>query len=179
MAQVQKTPVMVLQELSTKLGISPPVYELITELTKQGTHKNEFFYEVQAFQRIARGTGSSKQIAKHDAAKRMLQQLQDANIYHPAENPVHGFVPGSAKLNNQPIKTSVNCIGTLCELCEENDIPQPQFEEILDVGPPHCRQFTYDCIVNSIRTRATASTKKQARQLAAKDMLEKYDFPFR
>lgn len=175
MAQVTKTPVMVLQELTVKHTVPPPVYELIPELTKQGTHKNEFFYQVRVFDSYAYGTGSSKQIAKHDAAKNMLNQLQKIGVYHPAENPVQGFVPGCATLNDKPIKTSVNCIGTLCELCEENKIPQPQFEEISDVGPPHCRQFTYDCVVASVRTRATAGTKKQAKQLAAKEMLEKYD----
>lgn len=165
---------MVLQELAVKHGQSPPAYELIPELTKQGTHKNEFFYQVQAFEYVARGTGSSKQIAKHDAAKRMLQVLKEEKIYNPVENPVQGFVPGAPTLNIQPIKTSVNCIGSLCELCEENNIPQPEFVEISDVGPPHFRQFTYDCVVNSVRTRATATTKKQAKQLAAKEMLEKW-----
>lgn len=174
MTQAIKTPVMVLQELSVKHGAKPPVYELIPELTKQGTHRNEFYYQVKAFNYYAYGNGSSKQIAKHDAAKKMLNALQEVGLYRPAENPVQGFVPGCATLNDKPIKTSVNCIGTLCELCEENKIPQPEFVEISDVGPPHCRQFTYDCIVASVRTRATASTKKQAKQLAANEMLEKY-----
>lgn len=79
-------------------------------------------------------------------------------------------------LSNKPIKTSVNCILTLYELCEENKIPQPIFKEISDVGPPHCREFTYDCMVASVRTRATASTKKQAKQIAAQEMLEKCVF---
>lgn len=173
MAQIVKTPVMVLQELATKRGVAPPVYDLVPEQTKQGTHSNEFCYQVEAFEILARGRGSSKQIAKHDAAKNMLNLLQQEGIYLPSENPVQGFVPGSAQLSRDPIKTSVNCIGNLCLLCEENNIPQPQFIEISDVGPPHCRQFTYDCIVASVRTRAIASTKKQAKQLAAKDMLER------
>lgn len=178
MAQVTKTPVMVLQELSVKRGVPPPVYELVPELTKQGTHKNEFYYEVSAFADVAYGSGSSKQIAKHDAARNMLNQLQACGLYRPSENPVQGFVPGFATLDNKPIKTSVNCIGTLCDLCEENKIPQPRFEEVSDVGPPHCRQFTYDCIVSSVRTRAMASTKKQAKQLAAEQMLERLYFSF-
>lgn len=48
MARNTKTPVMVLQELTVKKGMSPPEYTLLTELTKQGTHENEFHYRLSS-----------------------------------------------------------------------------------------------------------------------------------
>lgn len=100
MAQAGKTPVMVLQELMQKKGAAPPVYEIIPELTKQGTHINEFYYRVTAHDYTAFGKGSSKQIAKHDAAKAMLNNLQEVGLYHPADNPVQVVPLQLIKLEN-------------------------------------------------------------------------------
>lgn len=169
-----KTPAMVLQELTVKLGLAPPNYTLLRELTKQNTHQNEFYYQVTAAYKCTVGCGSSKQIAKHDAARGILKMLEEDGIYKPAENPMQDFIPGlNSTMKDGPVKTAVNCISTLSDLCDENKIPMPQFVEISDVGPPHCRQFTYECSVGSVKTRATASTKKQAKQIAAKEILDR------
>lgn len=165
---------MVLQELTVKRGLPPPTYTLMNERTKQGTHQNEFYYQVVAAYSRAIGNGSSKQIAKHDAAKKLLAILEQDGIYKPAENPMQDSIPGlSSTVKNAPVKTPVNCISTLSDMCDENKIPMPRFVEISDVGPPHCRQFTYECSVGSVKTRATATTKKQAKQIAAKEILDR------
>lgn len=65
-------------------------------------------------------------------------------------------------------------LATLSDLCFENKILNPIYNEVSDVGPPHNRQFTYECIVASIMTQATGATKKKARHMAAKNMLEKF-----
>lgn len=65
--------------------------------------------------------------------------------------------------------------GPLKDICLEYKIPDPIFTLISDVGPPHSREFTYECTVASIKTVATGNTKKMAKQLAAKQMLERYE----
>lgn len=175
MTQSAKTPVMVLQELTVKRCWPPPEYELIRDLTIQGTHINEFHYRVEVANRTAYGDGSSKQIAKHAAAKGLLEVLAKDGLYHPNENPIQSIPGLNEKVaSNYPVNTPVNCIQPLNEFCDENKIPTPKFEEVSAEGPPHCREFTYDCRVASITTRAKASTKKQAKQIAAKEMLDRY-----
>lgn len=65
------------------------------------------------------------------------------------------------------------CLGKLKDICIENKIEDPIFTELSDVGPPHAREFTYECKIGSLRTVATGNTKKMAKQLTAKDMLAK------
>ncbi|KAF5295050.1 hypothetical protein FQR65_LT10603 [Abscondita terminalis] len=163
-----KTPVMVLQELSVKRGWVTPEYNITH--SKQGTHENEFHYEVKVESVVGYGVGRSKQIAKHEAARSALESLMKLNLYSPDETVIKA--PRSEAVGS-PIKLVVNAIGNLTDICAENKIPFPTFTEISDVGPPHCKEFTYDCQIALITTRATAGTKKQAKQLAAKEMLDR------
>lgn len=163
-----KTPVMVLQELSVKRGWITPEYNLTH--SKHGTHENEFHYEVKVESVVGYGMGRSKQIAKHEAARSALKSLKELDMYSPDETIIKAPRSESA---GSPIKLVVNAIGNLNEVCLENKIPFPTFKEISDVGPPHCKEFTYECQIALICTRATAGTKKQAKQLAAKEMLER------
>ncbi|KAF5272714.1 hypothetical protein FQA39_LY07741 [Lamprigera yunnana] len=163
-----KTPAMVLQELAVRKGWISPEYTIIH--SKEGTHENEFHYKVIVESVVARGVGRSKQIAKHEAANNALEKLAALNIYTPDETVLKA--PRSEGINS-PIKLAVNCIGSLNEICSEYKVPLPTFIQVSDVGPPHCKEFTYDCKIASICTRATSGTKKQAKQLAAKDMIER------
>lgn len=174
--QNTKTPAMVLQEFTVKHGYSPPEYVLIA--SKTGTHENEFHYEVNVSNDVttvtALGFGRSKQVAKHDAASKALKILADKKLYDPNINPVQEFNAQSHRNeSDSPSELPGNYIGTLRDLCAEKKLPYPEFNEISDVGPPHCREFTYECRIASIVTQSTANTKKQARQLAARDMLNK------
>ncbi|KAF5272715.1 hypothetical protein FQA39_LY07742 [Lamprigera yunnana] len=168
MANNTKTPAMVLQELTVQKGWISPEYTIIH--SKEGTHENEFHYNVIVESVLGRGVGRSKQIAKHKAANNALEKLASLNMYTPDETVLKA--PRSEGINS-PIKLAVNCIGSLNEICSENKVPLPAFIQVSDVGPSHCKEFTYDCKIASIYTRATAGTKKQAKQLAAKDMIER------
>ncbi|KAG5890378.1 hypothetical protein JTB14_029744 [Gonioctena quinquepunctata] len=167
-----KTPAMVLQELTVKRGLAPPTYEITHAQT--GTHNNRFDYMVRVAGIVAEGTGTSKQIAKHDAAQSALTQLEEIGIYNPSEIPVQEFnIPTSFATPASPFKASPNCIGPLKDLCVDQKIQDPVFTLVSDLGPPHCREFTYECTVASLKTIATANTKKMAKQLAAQEMMEK------
>ncbi|EFA05903.1 R2D2 protein isoform X1 [Tribolium castaneum] len=170
--QNTKTPAMVLQEFTMKRGFSPPEYILV--MSKTGTHENEFHYKVNVANVCGLGFGRSKQVAKHNAASKALEILAEQGLYDPSSNPVQEFNAQSHRNeSDSPQKPPVNFIGNLKDMCCEFKLPYPEFKEISDVGPPHCREFTYECCIASITTQATANTKKQAKQLAAREMLEK------
>nr|CAH7762345.1 unnamed protein product [Callosobruchus chinensis] len=84
-----KTPVMVVQELSVKKGLAPPLYDLI--VSQMGTHQNRFDYQVTLDGIQAIGTGTSKQISKHNAAHNLLLKLKELGRYNPEEFPVQQF----------------------------------------------------------------------------------------
>lgn len=195
---LSKTPAMVLQELCVKKHFASPNYEVIDAET--GSHINRFDYQVTVANVTGMGTGSSKQISKHEAALDALKQLQELGIYDPKELPVQEFKPvlphnktspTSVPSSDSPYKSSPNAIGILIkniiydlyncfilgplkELCFEYKIPEPIFIMINEDGPPHSKEFTYECCVASLKTVYTSSTKKLAKQYAAKEMLEKY-----
>nr|QRW27850.1 R2D2 [Phaedon cochleariae] len=176
MSKITKTPAMVLQELATQKGFGPPTYEII--FSKSGTHENRFDYKVRVAGVEAMGIGTSKQISKHEAAHNALRMLEEMGIYNPAEMPLQEFkkVPAaSSSVPHSPIMVAPapNSIAPLKDLCLDNKINDPTFILISDVGPPHQREFTYECRIDSIRTVATGSTKKMAKQLAAQEMMEK------
>ncbi|CAG9759471.1 unnamed protein product [Ceutorhynchus assimilis] len=170
MAQNAKTPVMVLQELAMHKGFGTPDYEII--FAAAGSHQNRFDYRVTVAGIQASGSGSSKQISKHQAAHNALMRLKELGIYVPAENPVASFkVP--LRDEGSPFEPALNCIVELGYITTENKLPCAEFVEISSVGPPHKREFTFDCKMASLTTTATASTKKMAKQIAAKEMIEK------
>ncbi|GJQ69786.1 hypothetical protein Trydic_g22344 [Trypoxylus dichotomus] len=158
---------MLLQELAVKRS-TVPEYELI--FSQQGTHENVFHYKVSLLNEQAIGVGRSKKEAKHEAASKALEQLAEKGIYHPDMVNCH---PVGLDVRQDQMKAPLNYIPKLIDICIENKIPIAEFVEISDVGPPHCREFTYECRISHITTRAIAGSKKHAKQLAAKDMLDR------
>ena len=55
----------------------------------------------------------------------------------------------------------------------ENNLQDPKYQQISDVGPPHAKIFTIECEVATLKEIGVAKTKKQAKQEAAKKMLDK------
>nr|CAH7762344.1 unnamed protein product [Callosobruchus chinensis] len=173
-----KTPVMVVQELSVKKGLAPPLYDLI--VSQMGTHQNRFDYQVTLDGIQAIGTGTSKQISKHNAAHNLLLKLKELGRYNPEEFPVQQFTRELKKnvtmldpIRDSMPSSALNFVGPLKDLCLQQKIKDPEFTLISEVGPPHNKEFTFECKLASIITRATAATKKMAKQLAAKDMFDR------
>lgn len=168
MAKNTKTPAMVLTELSIKRGHAAPKFDLIYS-NLQG-HDNEFTYQVEVEGVMGTGTGKSKKEAKHLAAYNALEGLKAVGICYPDTSSTD---PDKMTELPSPKRNAVNCMSTLADLCAEYKLPEPDYIPLSEVGPPHCREFSYECHVGEIRTRATSGTKKQARQIAAQDMLMK------
>ncbi|XP_066152290.1 interferon-inducible double-stranded RNA-dependent protein kinase activator A homolog [Euwallacea fornicatus] len=178
MAQNTKTPVMVLQELTVKKNLGAPDYQIVFQ--QSGTHVNRFDFVVRVAGVQAEGSGHSKQIGKHQAAHNALLKLEEIGMYNPSENPVAAFkVPLSGQTDSTSSSSSalfqpaLNCIVELQNVCNDNKLPAPEFVEIASVGPPHNKEFTFECKISAITTQAKASTKKLAKQLAAKEMIDR------
>ncbi|XP_053989742.1 RISC-loading complex subunit TARBP2-like [Hylaeus volcanicus] len=174
---MSKTPVSILQEMMVKKQTVPD-YELIHD--GGGTHINTFTYKVTCDGLSANGTGRSKKDAKHEAANAMLQaiaahrgypQLPASPAQSPLRTPLPPTVPESQRL--PPNVPFVNAIGALQDICLENNLEEPDYVLISDVGPPHAKIFTMQCLVATFKEVGIARTKKQAKQDAAKKMLDK------
>lgn len=172
-----KTNVSILQEMMVKKG-TVPNYELIHD--GGGTHINTFTYRVTCDGYVADGTGRCKKDAKHTAAKNMLDIIVAARRLPelpatPADSPVRTPLP--QPLPSSPINSSnepfLNAIGELKDLCATSELEEPQYNMISDVGPPHARIFTYQCVVSAFREEGRATTKKQAKHEASRKMLER------
>lgn len=61
----------------------------------------------------------------------------------------------------------------LQDLCVENNLQEPEYVQISDVGPPHAKIFTIECRVAAFKEVGVSRTKKQAKQDAAKKMVDK------
>ncbi|XP_043261737.1 interferon-inducible double-stranded RNA-dependent protein kinase activator A-like [Colletes gigas] len=174
---MSKTPISILQEMMVKKQIVPD-YQLIHD--GGGTHINTFVYKVTCDGLTANGTGRSKKDAKHQAAKAMLQtiaahrgypQLPASPAQSPLRTPLIPTVPEVERL--PPNLPFVNAIGVLKEICIENNLQEPEYVLISNTGPPHAKIFTIQCIVATFKEIGVAKTKKQAKQEAAKKMLDK------
>lgn len=154
MNSVPKTPVTVLQELCTKRGIIPTYQDLPNSATP---HAPCFVCEVMCQDFITQGQGKSKKEAKHAAAESMLKMLADEEVVSsPYEN-----------------KFKENAIGALADYCEEYGLEVPRYEFVREEGPAHDRRFTERCFVGSYGSETTERSKKQAKQVAALQMLTK------
>lgn len=167
---MSKTPVSILQEFMIKKGCCPQ-YDLLPS-EGLGTHLPTFHYQVTAGTVVAIGKARSKKDAKHEAAKLALDQLNLLGLYHPGPaaapvSPVFSSNPPS------PSKILVNAIGILQDFCTDNNVPQPEFVLLEDVGPAHSRQFTMECKISEMSVIAVDTTKKKAKQLAAQKMLHR------
>lgn len=172
-----KTNVSILQEMMVKKG-TVPNYDLIYD--GGGTHINTFTYRVTCDGFVATGTGRCKKDAKHIAAKNMLETIAAARSYpqlpatpidSPVRTPLPEKLPASPKISpNEPF---LNAIGELKDLCAENELQEPEYNMISDVGPPHARIFTYQCVVSTFKEEGRAMTKKQAKHEASRKMLQR------
>ncbi|KAF7997415.1 hypothetical protein HCN44_005986 [Aphidius gifuensis] len=175
MSAIPKTPISILQEMMVKKG-QVPKYQLIHD--GGGTHENTFTWSVACEGLVAKGTGRCKKTAKHIAANKMLELIADTNGFlalppTPADSPVRTPKSQFVSYIVDPSQPFLNAIGALQDLCAENELSEPIYDVINDIGPPHARIFTVQCTVSGFKEEGTATTKKQAKHDAAFKMYEK------
>ena len=68
--------------------------------------------------------------------------------------------------------TDGDAVGTLLDICVQRELPLPKFEIQQAYGEPHRPVFTVKCQLSSIIRTGTYSTKKGAKQIAARAVLD-------
>jgi dsRNA-specific ribonuclease len=105
------------------------------------------------------GGGLTKKIAKHTAAEKLINKYLRPT----------GF---DCEEDDAPQTHDVNCITELMDFCVLKDFHKPDFDLVSSCGPSHAPTFTIECKLNSVTRRGTAGNKAQAKQLAAKQVLD-------
>lgn len=159
-----KTPIQILHEYGTKTG-NLPVY--VMEKAEGEAHQPSFVFSVKIGDVSCTGQGPSKKAAKHQAAEAVLKILNiDAGLANVLGKSDSNGV--AAETNNHP-----NSVGILQELALQRGWRLPEYTLLMEAGPPHKREFTVTCRMESLSEKALGNSKKAAKKAAAEKMLAK------
>lgn len=151
----EKTPVTMLQEFCAKNKIVAPYFEELAGesslLSKNFKCKAAVLYQGESKEAI--GTGLSKKSAKHSAARCLLELL-------------------GLKFDWTTSEVDHDTVSTLQQMCVARNYCTPAYEDIQVTGPSHCPEFTLRCTVASLVREAKAPTKKLAKQMVAKEIIQ-------
>lgn len=168
---MSKTPVSILQEFCSRNMINPQ-YDLV--VNGVGTHDPIFKYKLTVNEIVVFGTGKSKKEAKHDAAREALKLIpscQSNSLFVTLEPEILDHVEDITSPYHGALKE--NAVGELVTLCSNNKLPDPVYKCVGEEGLAHARSFTFECHVAKLTETATSRTKKQAKHLSAKLMLQR------
>ncbi|KZC10576.1 Interferon-inducible double stranded RNA-dependent protein kinase activator A like protein A [Dufourea novaeangliae] len=193
---MSKTSISILQEAIMKLsGCSLPIY---VEVSSGIGIQKRFTIQVTWKSYSAKGVGFSKKEAKQNAAKEMILLLSSKNILQSTLSllPTEEFIPNSIasmsidrpNLQNSMSlldsdasphasssqSTFVNYVGLLQEYSVTRNLLSPSYTLLNISGPSHIPGFTIQCKVASVSKEATETTKKAAKQKAAKEVLQHF-----
>jgi dsRNA-specific ribonuclease len=144
--------------------VGQPVFtELdVNELSEQFSKlEAKFFIKCTAFGRSGIGASMTKKSAKHTAADIVLKKLR-YEVFSDDED--DDLVPSTA--------SSTDYVSDLLNFCTQKNFHKPEFNLIEEYGPTHCPTFTYECVLNSISRKGSASNKPLAKKIAAKNVLD-------
>lgn len=159
-----KTPISYLQEICVKYEFTLPKYDLI-----ENVQEKTFEYSVTASNYSAKGVSLSKQHAKHMAAKQLLDTLSESEKFKDILREIPS-VPQTERDNN-----IVDPVSNLLEICAKQSWDVPSFTLVDFTGPSNEPKFTIACVLKGFRSEGCARTKKDAKKVSAKQMLEKID----
>lgn len=160
-----KTPISYLQEVCVKHLYTLPKYDL-------NEHSQEKLFEcfVTACNYSANSVSSTKQHAKHMAAKELLDKLRKLESFKDILNEIPAVPQLDTNNNNNG-----NPVSNLLEICAKQNWDMPTFTLISFTGPSNEPVFTIACTFKAFHAEGCANTKKDAKKESAKRMLEKID----
>ncbi|XP_028291959.1 interferon-inducible double-stranded RNA-dependent protein kinase activator A homolog [Gouania willdenowi] len=159
-----KTPLQILNEYGIRTG-NLPVF--VMEKEEGMAHEPTFVFSVTVGDVSCTGEGPSKKAAKHQAAEAALNIL---NVGSGAENSLgeSDHIRGLMETDNSP-----NSVGILQELALHRGWRLPEYTVLIEAGPPHKREFTVTCRIESLSENAVGGSKKAAKKAAAEKMVAK------
>ncbi|TKS67188.1 A-dependent protein kinase activator [Collichthys lucidus] len=174
-----KTPIQILHEYGTKSG-NLPVY--VMEKAEGEAHQPSFVFSVKIGDVNCSGQGPSKKAAKHLAAEAALDILQiDAGTVdvRSLANVVTAFFSAVILSMSVPVKSESNGVAAdtnnhpNSELALQRGWRLPEYTVLMEAGPPHKREFTVTCRMESLSEKAVGNSKKAAKKAAAEKMVAK------
>ena len=147
---MNKHPVSFLQEAMARQKKSLPIYHMQEPCFRNG-NRFQCFVSVDGI--VVEGLGSSKPVAKENAASTAINRL--------------GFKLTQPAPTSSP-RIDYNAVGKLNELTAQKCLPYPQYDE---TGVNEVGHFIIHCSLHNNKTEGIASTKKEAKQIAAHNML--------
>ncbi|CAG5865624.1 interferon-inducible double-stranded RNA-dependent protein kinase activator A homolog [Menidia menidia] len=157
-----KTPIQILHEYGIKSG-SLPVY--VMERAEGEAHQPSFVFSVTIGDVSCTGQGPSKKAAKHQAAEAVLSCLnieaRTGNVAGRSDTNGDG-----AETNNHP-----NAVGLLQEVALQRGWRRPEYTVLQEAGPPHLREFSVMCRMESLSEKAVGNSKKAAKKAAAEKIV--------
>lgn len=137
----------------------------VMERAEGEAHQPSFVFSVRVGDVSCTGQGPSKKAAKHLAAVAALSMLQidTGPVNVPVKSESNGV---AAETNNLP-----NSVGILQELALQRGWRLPEYTVLMEAGPPHKREFTVTCRMESLSEKATGNSKKVAKKAAADKMV--------
>ncbi|XP_060848851.1 uncharacterized protein LOC132928298 isoform X2 [Rhopalosiphum padi] len=168
-SSLNKTPASIVQEYAAKNRLVPQ-YDLIHNGISHS--KVSFKYSLSMDDYVAVGEGSSKKEAKHVAALNLLKlMIDDKPQLLNTDFKQWDFDNHVVSPFDNNIK--VNAVGQLNDICTNNKLGLPEFNLVREEGQAHAKLFTMSCHVAKMVETATHKTKKQAKHLAAVQMVNK------
>ncbi|XP_060868447.1 interferon-inducible double-stranded RNA-dependent protein kinase activator A [Metopolophium dirhodum] len=168
-SSLNKTPASIVQEYAAKNRLVPQ-YDLIHNGVSHS--KVSFKYSLTLDDYVAVGDGSSKKEAKHVAALNLLKiMIEDKPELLNTDFKQWDFDNHVVSPFDNNIK--VNAVGQLNDICTNNKLGLPEFNLVREEGQAHAKLFTISCHVAKMIETATHKTKKQAKHLAAVQMVNK------
>lgn len=168
-SSLNKTPASIVQEYAAKNRLVPQ-YDLIHNGVSHS--KVSFKYSLTLDDYVAVGDGSSKKEAKHVAALNLLKiMINDKPELLNTDFKQWDFDNHVVSPFDNNIK--VNAVGQLNDICTNNKLGLPEFNLVREEGQAHAKLFTISCHVAKMIETATHKTKKQAKHLAAVQMVNK------
>ncbi|XP_039861380.1 interferon-inducible double-stranded RNA-dependent protein kinase activator A homolog isoform X2 [Simochromis diagramma] len=130
-------------------------------------HQPSFVFSVTVGDVSGIGQGPSKKAAKHQAAETALKAMNiDAGVMNvPGTSDSNGV---AAETNNHP-----NSVGLLQELALQRGWHLPEYTVLTEAGPPHKREFTVICRLESLSEKGVGNSKKAAKKVAAEKIVAK------